>query len=119
MINELSFLDLTPRRNSRKWTPAKVAFIGGEGYTLALVDVEVRIEFVAGGFETKFSKPFAVPSEILLGSKFRRTEAGRKHGTKVFDIELRLPGFTMSIARMHPNSFPRTYQPGDIVGLSV
>lgn len=107
---ELNFLDFSRKTPPVKWTPVKVAFIGGENYVLITVDAEVRIDFVPGGFETKFKEPFAIRSELLLGSSFRKT--------KLFDIELRLPGFTMSMARMKPEKFPRVVAAGEVVGIN-
>jgi hypothetical protein len=110
VIKDLSFLDLSPKKKATKWVPVKVVFIGGENYPLISLDAEAHIEFVPGGFETKFRDPVAVPSELLLGSSFRKT--------KIFDIELRLPGFTMSLARMHPKKFPRQVYAGEMVGIN-
>lgn len=109
-MDDLSFLRLTPRKKSPTWTPAQVTFFGAERYPLIKLDAEVRIDFVPGGFETKFKEPFAVPSELLLGSSFRKT--------KVFDIEIKLPGFTMSMAKMHPGKFPRLVTEGQVVGIN-
>ena len=105
---DLSFLNLIPKKSPR-WTPANVVFIGGEGYEMISVAAEVRIDFVRGGFETKFKEQFAVPSELLLGSSYRRS--------KVFDIEIRLAGLTMSMAKMHPQKFPRVITEGGVVGI--
>lgn len=107
---ELSFLDLSPRPQSLAWTPVKVVFIGAENYALISVDAEVRIEFVPGGFETKFREPFAVPADILLGSAFRRT--------KIADIEIRMPGFVMSMAKMNPARYPREIVAGQTVRIN-
>jgi hypothetical protein len=107
---DTSFLDLSPKKPSLKWIPIDVVFIGAEKYELISVEAEVIIQFVPGGFETKFKEPFAIPSELLLGSSFRRT--------KLMDIELRLPGFTMSMAKMHPTKFPRSVQVGELVGIN-
>ena len=110
MTLNLSFLDLSPKNPVQRWTSAKVVFFGGDRYAMISVDAEVRIDFVPGGFETKFKEPFAVPSELLLGSSFRKT--------KLFDIEIQLPGFTMSMAKMHPGKFPRTIGEGEMVGIN-
>ena len=107
---DLSFLDLSPKKPRQKWIPVEVVFIGAEKYELISVECEVRIDFVKGGFETKFKEPFAVPSELLLGSSFRKT--------KLFDIEIRLPGMVMSMAKMHPKTFPRLIAEGELVGIN-
>ena len=106
---DLSFLVLATKQTPQ-WTPASVVFIGAEQYEMISVECEVRIEFVQGGFETKFKEPFAVPSELLLGSSYPRS--------KVFDIEIRMPGFTMSMAKMHPKKFPRAISEGELVGIN-
>jgi hypothetical protein len=112
---DLSFLDLSPKNPVQKWTPAKVVIFGAERYVMISVDAEVHINFVKGGFETKFREPFAIPSELLLGSSFRRT--------KIFDIEIRIGHgqdvvFVMSMAKMHPNKFPRAVGEGELVGIN-
>jgi hypothetical protein len=108
---DTSFLDLSPRKKASKWTPAKVVVFGAENYPLISVDAEVRIDFVKGGFETKFREPFAIPSELLLGSSFRKT--------KVFDMEIRIGDvLVMSMAKMHPDKFPRSIQAGEVVGIN-
>ena len=107
---DTSFLDFSPKKKSPVWIPVKVTFIGGERYRLISVDAEARIDFVPGGFETKFRKPFAVPSELLLGSSFREAT--------VHDIEIELPGMVMSMAQMYPKSFPRLVREGQTVGVN-
>ena len=109
MTLDLSFLDLTPRTPVQRWTAAKVVFIGGENYELISVDAEVRMDFVPGGFETKFKEPFAVPAELLIGSSSREA--------RIYDVEIRLPGFTMSLARMHGKKYPRVVRRGELVGI--
>jgi len=117
-VIDLSFLDWTPKKKYRPWILANVVFIGAQNYELIRVEAEVRIDFVPGGFETKFKEPFAVPAELLLGLRFRRTETCRKHGTQIFDIEIQLPGFTMSMAKMNPKKFPRSIVEGELVGIN-
>jgi hypothetical protein len=87
----------------------KVVFFGAEKYPLISVDAEARIDFVPGGFETKFKEPFAVPAELLLGSSYREAT--------IWDIEIRLPGLVMSMASMYPKSFPRRVKVGQMVGI--
>ena len=110
MTPDLSFLDLSPKNRPLKWTPAKVVIFGGERYPLISLDAEVRIDFVPGGFETKFRQPFAVPAEVLLGSSYREAT--------IHDMEIQLPGFTMSMAKMHPGKFPRVVRQGEVVGIN-
>lgn len=107
MTMNLDFLDFQAKPAPQHWTPVSVVFIGGDKYELISVATEVRIKFVKGGFETVFKEMFAVPAELLLGSCFRKT--------KIFDIEIRLPDFTMSVAAMYPGKFPREVVAGELV----
>lgn len=110
MTADLSFLDLSPRKSSPTWTPVKVVVYGGDRYRMVSVDAEVRIDFVPGGFETKFKDRFAIPAELLIGSCFSETT--------IFDIEIQLPGLSMSMARMNPKKFPRVVRKGETVGIN-
>lgn len=106
----LNFLKTSPPAGV-SWNPVKVIYLGGEGYELRRFDAEARIEVVRGGFHTVFRNKFRIPVDALLGSWCDKAV--------VTDIQVVMPGVTLSMATMYPETFPRHYVRGQVIGLEA
>lgn len=106
---DLSFLELAPKK-AVPWAKAKLAFLGAERYELFIMDVDVQILCMDGGFKTRFKRPVAVPASLMLGKGFRTLT--------ICDIELRMNELTLSLATINPEHFPKVFEEHQIVGIN-
>lgn len=99
-----------PPKKERGWATGRIVFLGAEHYVLGFLDdVEFQIDSAEGGFVLRTKDKVAVPAERFMGPHIRRVV--------LQDIELELPGFSMSLGVAYPNTFPRTFREGDTIGL--
>lgn len=106
---DLSFLNVEPKADP--WTKCEVVFLGAEGYELYTMSARCKVLMVRGGFKTNFKERIQVPAEKMLGKQFKTVT--------VMDIQVRMPGITLSLGTMYPEMFPKVCTEGDNIGITT
>jgi hypothetical protein len=108
-VMDLSFLK-EPAPPASPYVLSEIVFLGAENYELYRLKADVHILSIEGGFKTRFRKPITIPAEVMMGKK--------RQPVTVADIEIRMPGMTLSMATMYPRTFPRVFTEGELVGVT-
>ena len=112
--NSVNLDDLIPdlphvNADREKWALIEVRFIGAENYVLSTKSAHARLVSSEGGFRIQFRDKVRVPAEKLMGPKVR--------SFVLFDVELHFSDIVLSLKTLEPESFPRQYTEGTVIGL--